>query len=383
MIGYQKGERFLFKINADKFGFAREPQPDRVSRDYAAELVRKLIADEKAAREANDNILDGYISQEADIRGTEDARLQALIGEINTVLNSHGGSIAGLLEQAQAEAQARESKDDALQALINALQAASDKEIKDRTSKDAELDTRITAEVQEREAKDAELRKAIDAEAQAREEKDSELQANIDKEAKMRGENDSSIRAKLEPLSGIINGAGISHFEYSDGLGIVSDVDFIVTPDYNEYIGISSGTIYTSAEDFSFIQPGVSGVNLQEVLDKKENGNALRTISGSSTYIYSIDYNAFTELRIVDALIQSLMINFSSTTTFDGRYRSILIFRTGESPTLKSSVGLIKWFGDDCTGNMLTLQPSKTYRIEFYYNGFDMIANVSSYNTSE
>lgn len=355
----------MFKINTDKFGFAREPQPDRVSRDYAAELVRKLIADEKAAREANDNILDGYISQEADIRGTEDARIQALIGDINAVLNSHGGSISGLLEQVQAEVQARESKDDALQALINALQAASAKEIEDRTSKDTELDTRITAE------------------AQAREAKDTELQANIDKEAKMRGENDSSIRAKLEPLSGIINGAGISHFEYSDGLGIVSDIDFIVTPDYNTYVGIASDFVYSSGEDFSFICSDGANTDLQKELDKKEIGTALYKENGSNIYTYNLANNAFRELRITGALITKLTVAFLSGTTFDERFKSIFIFRTGDSPVLATGTNLIKWFGDDCTGNMLTLQPSKTYRIEFYYNGFDMIANVSSYNTSE
>lgn len=133
-------ERVLFKINTDKFGFAREPQPDRVSRDYAAELVRKLISEEKSAREANDNILDGYISQEADIRGTEDARIQALIGEINAVLNSHSGSISGLLEQVQAEVQARAAADET-------------------------LDEKITDETTARDAKDTELQTAINSKA--------------------------------------------------------------------------------------------------------------------------------------------------------------------------------------------------------------------------
>lgn len=190
----RKEREFLFKINTDKFGFAREPQPDRVSRDYAAELVRKLIADEKAAREARDDILEGYISDEAETRGAKDAMLQSLIGDINAVLNSHGGSISGLLEQVQAEVQARESKDDALQALINALQAAVDKEIGDRTSKDTELDTRITAEASAREAKDAELQDKITAEASAREAADTTLDGKITAEASAREAADERLK---------------------------------------------------------------------------------------------------------------------------------------------------------------------------------------------
>ena len=66
-----------FKINADKFGFAREPQPDRVSRDYAAELVRKLISEEKNAMEIKADALQAAIDAEAQAREAKDTELQS------------------------------------------------------------------------------------------------------------------------------------------------------------------------------------------------------------------------------------------------------------------------------------------------------------------
>lgn len=346
----------MFKINTDKFGFAREPQPDRVSRDYAAELVRKLIADEKAAREANDNILDGYISQEADIRGTEDARIQALIGEINTVLNSHGGSISGLLEQVQAEVQARKSEDNALQALINALQAASAKEIEDRTSKDTELDTRITAEASAREAKDAELQDKITAEASTREAKDAELQSAIEAEATARKDKDREFQS-----------------------AIISETSARAAADTTLDGKIAAEASAREAADSE----------LQTNIDQKQDKVKVLRIASSegSSYVTGVSFNLSSghnrEYR-VDYLVNALEITIPNS-VYPNDYITSLSFGTGDTaPQVSySATGIINWVGTDCSvsnGKSIFAPKANTrYEIVIYYNGVQFIGLVNGF----
>lgn len=57
-----------FKINVDRFGFAKKPEPEKVSRDYAAEYAKSLVEKEANIRNTRDIELHNEIIAERNAR---------------------------------------------------------------------------------------------------------------------------------------------------------------------------------------------------------------------------------------------------------------------------------------------------------------------------
>ena len=68
-----------FTINADKYSFASKPDPEKVSRDYAAEYAKKLVADEEAARKNDVRDLHTELGTESAARVAADNALSSTI----------------------------------------------------------------------------------------------------------------------------------------------------------------------------------------------------------------------------------------------------------------------------------------------------------------
>ncbi len=84
-----------FKINVDRFGFAKQPKPEKVSRDYAAEYAKSLFEKEVADRMNEDAVLLGKITAEESARVAAieqlqeetDLKLTAEVNERNTAIS--------------------------------------------------------------------------------------------------------------------------------------------------------------------------------------------------------------------------------------------------------------------------------------------------------
>ena len=136
-----------FTINVDKYGFAEKPNPEKVSRDYAAEAVKK----EEEARQAADSTLESLIESEAGARQAADSALQS---DINTRATA---------AQLQSEAAARQESDNQLEAEIAAVKSSLYAETGSRSQNDAALQTNIYHEAEARQAADNSLQEQIDA----------------------------------------------------------------------------------------------------------------------------------------------------------------------------------------------------------------------------
>lgn len=77
-----------FKINVDRFGFAKKPEPDKVSRDYAAEYAKSLVEKEAKVRNERDIELDNEITAEGDARRTKDEELEEKINQETSLRNA-------------------------------------------------------------------------------------------------------------------------------------------------------------------------------------------------------------------------------------------------------------------------------------------------------
>ena len=121
-----------FKINVDRFGFAKEPKPEKNSRDYAAQLAKKLVDKEATVRTNEDEALLGKITEEGDARRADKAELQLEIDDkvtgekdernaaIRNAIAEEVTARSNAIESAIAqEARARELKDNALEELID------------------------------------------------------------------------------------------------------------------------------------------------------------------------------------------------------------------------------------------------------------------------
>ena len=78
-----------FKINVDRFGFAKKPEPEKVSRDYAAEYAKSLVDNEAKKRLEEDSALHNEIIAESNARRADKAELQEEVdAKIATLLNA-------------------------------------------------------------------------------------------------------------------------------------------------------------------------------------------------------------------------------------------------------------------------------------------------------
>jgi hypothetical protein len=104
------GKNMGFKINVDRFGFAKKPEPEKVSRDYAAEYAKSLIDKEAINRINEDAVLLGKITAEESTRATAIEQLQ---GETDRKLTAESDARAQdkaeLTERIDAESSSREA----------------------------------------------------------------------------------------------------------------------------------------------------------------------------------------------------------------------------------------------------------------------------------
>lgn len=136
-----------FKINVDRFGFAKAPKPEKNSRDYAAELAKSLIDKESKIRNERDIELHNEIVAEGKAREADKAELRLEVDDKVT------GEVV---------------------ARNDAISAAIAEEVTARNNA-------ITLEENARNAKDAELEEAIRAEKNAREALSGEVSDKVSK----------------------------------------------------------------------------------------------------------------------------------------------------------------------------------------------------------
>lgn len=157
-----------FKINVDRFGFAKEPKPEKNSRDYAAELAKSLIDKEEAERINEDAVLLGKITAEESARATAIEQLQE---ETDRKLTAESDA------READKAELRTEIDDKITGEVVARNDAISDAIADEV---ASRNNAITQEANIRSAKDAQLEEAIKAEQSARETADSNLSKEIE-----------------------------------------------------------------------------------------------------------------------------------------------------------------------------------------------------------
>lgn len=127
-----------YEINVDKYGFAEKQNPEKVSRDYAAEYVRKLVGDESVERQTGDNQLRIALEAEEEARQTADDEITRSITE-ETSARSTGDEM--IRENLESETLARRAAD-------NTLQANIDKEAEERKAADDEIRSNVYTKVE-------------------------------------------------------------------------------------------------------------------------------------------------------------------------------------------------------------------------------------------
>jgi hypothetical protein len=216
-----------FKINVDRFGFAKEPKPEKNSRDYAAELAKSLIDKEETDRMNEDAVLLDKITAEESARATAIEQLQEetdrkLTAESNARETDKAELQTEIDRKITAESNARETDKAELQTEIDdritgevvarndAINEAIDEEV---TNRNDAIDFMIAQEASARIAKDTELEEAIRAEESTRQSEVSNLSGMIDAKAD---------KAELEGLK------ALSEFELIESGTLNENVNAIV-----------------------------------------------------------------------------------------------------------------------------------------------------------
>ena len=141
-----------FKINVDRFGFAKKPEPEKVSRDYAAEYAKSLVEKEAKVRNERDIELDNEITAEGDARRTKDEELEEKINQETSLRNAKDAELKKYTEDCvSAEATLRKLGFDSIGRDLEqeaAARANEDATIRGRFNRltDQERDARIAAD---------------------------------------------------------------------------------------------------------------------------------------------------------------------------------------------------------------------------------------------
>lgn len=141
-----------FKINVDRFGFAKKPEPDKVSRDYAAEYAKSLVEKEANIRNTRDIELHNEIIAEGDARRTKDEELEEKINQETSLRNAKDAELKKYTEDCiAAEATLRKLGLDSIGRDLEqeaAARANEDAAIRGRLNRltDQERDARIAAD---------------------------------------------------------------------------------------------------------------------------------------------------------------------------------------------------------------------------------------------
>lgn len=169
-----------YKINVDRYGFAKKPEPEKVSRDYAAEYAKSLVEKEANIRNTRDIELHNEIIAEGNARRTDKAELQSEIASekterenaINQEIENRNDAISEAIDE---EARMRTNMIHQFHIWEgNARDEAIKKEVSDRNNA---ISTAISKEVANR--NDA-IDHMIKQEENARNTKDEELEAEIE-----------------------------------------------------------------------------------------------------------------------------------------------------------------------------------------------------------
>lgn len=141
-----------FKINVDRFGFAKKPEPEKVSRDYAAEYAKSLFEKEAKVRNERDIELHNEIIAEGNARRTKDAELEEKINQETSLRNAEDAELKKYTEDCvSAEATLRRLELDSIGRDLEqevAARADEDAAIRGRFNRltDQERDARIAAD---------------------------------------------------------------------------------------------------------------------------------------------------------------------------------------------------------------------------------------------
>ncbi len=324
-----------FEINVDKYSFAAEPE--KAAQNYAAELAKKLVEEEKTERSAGDLNLKSQIDAETAQRKTKDNELLLSITELNSKIT--------------AEAANRVSQDQTLSDSLSSETAQRKKADSDlvfeMTEMASQLEGRINGEIEERVLQDSKLSKRIDG--------------CLTEHQDISGKADKvQVQTELLKLEGSI----ASHSLYIGEL--TSDVRSM------------QSTVNGISEELPMIYNYVS-----EIIDRKADATLIMTYESPN---YTFDFYKWhnCEMRLLISVVESISFNFGNG-EYPSNYISGLSFDSGATPTSIDYTGsrILNWVGTDCAtvDGLSIFQPSANthYDIVFYFNGVQFIGLVNGF----
>ena len=428
-----------FEINVDKYSFAAEPE--KAAQNYAAELAKKLVEEEKTERSAGDLNLKSQIDAETAQRKTKNNELLLSITELDSKIT--------------AETANRVSQDQTLSDSLSSETAQRKKADSDlvfeMTEMASQLEGRINGEIEERVLQDSKLSKRIDGcltehqDISGKADKGTTLAEygitdaiSINREV-YEDEIDSLFSyggMQLYKVIGSTNNPAILEYNFTSYyLFVISENNYGMSGGNVWQYRVSNGILQYRNGKFSYwVGEAVSWSEWKEfitsdytynktVIDDKltvlngiqEDISTLIQVKADKEELLSVEGSINTCLTLVSEKADKTIILTDTTTTeyaFDfsdmynrekrlqaassisikfadneyaNDYISGLSFNSGETPTSfdYADSGIINWVGTDCAtvDGLSIFQPSANthYDIVFYFNGVQFIGLVNGF----